>query len=53
MAKGRTISASHLTDLDSKVIELCDSISTTIYDSISNEEAKKDFKNAYGKISYT
>jgi len=53
MATGRTISASFLTDLDHKVIELCDSISKTIYDSIPDEEAKKEFKKEYGKISYT
>lgn len=53
MATGRTISASFLTNLDHEVIELCDSISKTIYDSIPNEEAKNDFKKEYGKISYT
>ena len=53
MATGRTISASFLTDLDHKIIELCDSISKTIYGSIPDEEAKKEFKKEYGKISYT
>ena len=53
MATGRTISASFLTDLDRKAIELCDSISKTISDSIPDEEAKKDFEKEYGKISYT
>jgi len=53
MATGRTISASFLTDLDRKVIELCDLISKTIYDFISNEEVKEEFKKEYGNISYT
>jgi len=51
MATGRTISASFLTDLDRKVIELCDLISKTIYDFISNEEVKEEFKKEYGNIS--
>jgi hypothetical protein len=53
MAAGRTISASFLTDLDRKVIELCESISVVIYKSISSDELKKEFKKEYGKISYT
>lgn len=53
MATGRTISASFLTNLDHKVIELCDSMSNTIYDSIPDEGSKKEFKKEYGKISYT
>ncbi len=44
MATGRTISASFLTDLDNKVIELCNSISTVIYKSITNEEFREEFK---------
>ena len=53
MATGRTISASFLTNLDRKVIELCESISLAICDSILNDESKKEFKKEYGKISYT
>ncbi|HGJ65826.1 TPA: hypothetical protein ENS27_10610 [bacterium] len=53
MATGRTISASFLTDLDRQVIELCESISKTIYDSIPSNELKKEFLKEYGKISYT
>src|SRR3989344_1823534 len=53
MATGRTISASFLTDLDRKVIELCESISLAIYNSISKNEFKAEFKKEYGKISYT
>ncbi|HOV32176.1 MAG TPA: hypothetical protein PLX23_02280 [Candidatus Hydrogenedens sp.] len=53
MATGRTISASFLTELDHKVIELCDLISKAIYDLIPNKEAKNGFKKEYGKISYT
>ena len=40
MATGRTISASFLTDLDTKIIEFCNSISELILNSI---EDKKDF----------
>ena len=53
MATGRTISASFLTDLDRKAIELCESISDVICNAISNDEGKKRFKKEYGKISYT
>ena len=53
MATGRTISASFLTDLDHRVIELCESISLAIYNSISKNEFKAEFKKEYGKISYT
>lgn len=53
MATGRTISASFLTDLDRKVIELCELISSAICDSIPKDESKKEFKKEYGKISYT
>jgi len=53
MATGRTISASFLTALDTKVIELCDSISKVIYNHISNNEFKKEFKKECGKISFT
>lgn len=53
MATGRTISASFLTELDRKVIELCDLISKTIYNSIPDEKARNSFKEEYGKISYT
>lgn len=53
MATGRTISASFLTDLDHKTIELCGSIAGVIYNAISNDEGKENFKKEYGKISYT
>jgi len=53
MATGRTISASFLTDYDKKIIELCEKISETIYNSIGDSELKKIFKKEYGKISLT
>ena len=53
MATGRTISASFLTDLDTKVLELCSSISSLVQDFILNDDLKKDFKEQYGKISKT
>lgn len=51
MAAGRTVSASMLTELDRKVIELAMSISLTIKDSIPDEEQKREYMEEYGKIS--
>jgi len=53
MATGRTISASFLTDFDKKVIELCEKISETIFNSITDKDKQKVFKKEYGKISLT
>lgn len=53
MAVGRTISASFLTDLDTQVIELCNSISELISENIKEEKLKIDFIDKYGKISNT
>lgn len=53
MATGRTISASFLTDLDTKVIEFCNSISELVFNSISDKNLQKEFKKQYGKISFT
>lgn len=53
MAAGRTISASFLTALDRKVIELCGQISNAVCDSLTKAEAKIEFKKEYGKISDT
>lgn len=53
MATGRTISASFLTETDKKVIEYCNSISTLIFNSINDNELKKEFKKQFGKISKT
>lgn len=53
MATGRTISASFLTNLDRKVIESCEAVSSVIYNSIPEDTLKKEFKREYGKISYT
>ncbi len=53
MATGRTISASFLTEKDTKVINLCEAISSDIYNHITDENHKKEFKKEYGKISYT
>ncbi len=51
MAKGRTISASFLTELDKKVLLLCNQISETLLQSITDKEEKKEFKNTFGKMS--
>lgn len=53
MAKGRTISASFLTDLDSGVIDLCEIISESIGEAIPSEPKKEKFKQEFGKISKT
>jgi len=53
MATGRTVSASFLTDLDKKVIELCEKIAETIQNTIKDKDLQKDFKKQFGKISYT
>jgi len=51
MATGRTISASFLTDFDKSIIEICNTISDTIFNSIKDSEKQKIFKKEYGKIS--
>lgn len=53
MAKGRTISASFLTDLDKKVVELCQKISDVLMGSITDINLQKTFKNDFAKISQT
>ncbi|KPK96058.1 hypothetical protein AMJ80_02185 [bacterium SM23_31] len=52
MATGRTVSASFLTELDERVIELCNIISQEIQNNIPNK-LQKDFEKEYGKISKT
>ena len=51
MATGRTTSANFLTDLDKKVINLCEIIARAIEDGISNTDKKKSFHNDFGKTS--
>jgi len=53
MAKGRTISASFLTDLDKKVLSLCKQIADKLVASIGNSDLQKKFKNDFSKISET
>ena len=53
MASGRTVSASFLTEVDNRVLNLCASISTAIYEAIPGESKKREFSRGYGKISYT
>ena len=53
MARGRTVSASFLTELDTSVISLCESISDVISDAIPGGDEKREFKRGYGKTSYT
>ncbi len=53
MATGRTIGASHLTNLDSYIIDLCQSISTELCSSIEDETQRKEFKKDFAKIHKT
>lgn len=53
MAQGRTVSASFLTDIDTKVLNFCQKISDILRTSISDELKQKDFKEKYSKISKT
>ena len=53
MASGRTISASFLTNLDDRVIRLCQNISAAIGESITGADLRRDFVKQYGKISNT
>jgi len=53
MATGRTTSSHFLTSLDTKVMELCQHISTTLMNSIADNSLKRDFKEKFGKISST
>ncbi len=53
MATGRTISASFLTEADTKILELCGAISITILEFLSTTEAKKHFRENFGKLSKT
>lgn len=50
MATGRTVSANHLTEKDTKIIEICRNIAQTIEVKLKCEDKKK-FKDDYGKIS--
>ena len=53
MAKGRTISASHLTELDEKTISICKDISRAIESAIGDHQVKRQFRQDYGKTSLT
>ena len=53
MATGRTISASFLTASDMRVLEICEAISITISNFLPTLEAKKHFKENFGKLSKT
>ena len=53
MASGRTVSASFLTDLDKRAIALCENISQSIREGISDKKRQRDFRKNYGNISKT
>jgi len=50
MAKGRTVSATELTDADKKGLELCRSVSVALAALIPNLERRDDFMRNYGRI---
>lgn len=53
MAKGRTISANFLTELDKRILQLCAELSLTLQESIVDKEKRKEFKNTFAKMSKT
>ena len=53
MAKGRTVSASFLTEKETQIINLCSEIAKVIKDSLKNDADKKVFWESFGKISKT
>jgi hypothetical protein len=50
MAKGRTISATELTDRDRWALELCLKISTELTNLIPDNRSKEDFMKIYGRV---
>jgi hypothetical protein len=50
MAKGRTISATELTDRDRWALELCLKISTELTNLIPDNRSKDDFMKIYGRV---
>lgn len=50
MAKGRTVAATELTEVDRKAIRICDAISKKLYASIPDPESKREFLRIFGKV---
>jgi hypothetical protein len=50
MAKGRTISATELTEKDKEALEICRSISDVLVNLITKTESKEDFIKNYGRV---
>jgi len=53
MAKGRTVSATELTDKDRWTLEICQSVNNNLATLISNPEQKKDFIKNYGRVHFS
>jgi hypothetical protein len=53
MATGRTISANFVTEKDQQVISLCEQIAEILVNAINDNNAKKEFRNDFAKISKT
>jgi hypothetical protein len=53
MAKGRTISATKLTDRDRWALEICHKISTELTNLILDNRSKEDFMKNYGRIHFS
>ena len=51
MATGRTISANFLTERDQSVLQLCRQISDATIAAIPDDQAKRKFRDMYGKIA--
>jgi hypothetical protein len=50
MAKGRTISATELTETDREALEICEGVSSSLGGLISDLKAKEDFMRNYGRV---
>lgn len=53
MAKGRTVSATELTERDKKALEICRSVSDALAGLITDTKSKDDFMKNYGKVHFS
>ncbi len=53
MAKGRTVSATELTDKDRKALEICQEVSNKLAELISEHKQKEDFIKNYGRVHFS
>ena len=53
MAKGRTVSATGLTDRDRRALEICKAVSDKLADLITTPEQREDFIKNYGRVHFS